>query len=341
MDTSSPDRVQKAGGCRVGPDGGTDLPFFRRLVEEGVSRRRGRTETVQINLGRICNQSCTHCHVNAGPKRAESMERDTARRVTDLLERSPGVGTVDLTGGAPELNPWFRFLVSESKRQGKQVIDRCNLTVFFEKGQEDLAPFLREHEVEVVASLPCYTQENVDRQRGRGVFAKSVRALRELNRLGYGREGTGLDLSLVYNPGGPGLPPSTEDLEEAYRTRLLEDHGIVFTRLLTLTNVPIHRFRARLLRRGELEEYRRLLRESFNPVAAEGVMCRTLVSVGWDGMLYDCDFNQMLELPLGGRPRTIHDVESFDAIDGGEVAFGEHCFACTAGAGSSCTGAIV
>lgn len=317
------------------------VSFSRRLVDHDISDRRVATSTVQVNLGAVCNQACRHCHVEAGPRRTESMTEETALRIVHLLSRSPGIQTVDLTGGAPELNPWFRMLVAESRHLGKRVIDRSNLTVLLEEGQEGLAVFLRDQGVEILASLPCYLRENVDRQRGRGVFDKSIRALRYLNRLGYGRPGSGLRLDLVHNPADPMLPGAAAELERAYRLRLLADYEITFGRLLTLANVPIHRFREDLRRRGALDEYRELLEGRFNPKAAEGVMCRSLVSVGWRGELHDCDFNLVLGWPLGGRFRTVFDIQSFDAFDGERIAFGDHCYACTAGQGSSCGGAIV
>jgi len=325
----------------IQPEGARDRePFVDRLEREELDLDRTGVETVQVNLGRVCNQACHHCHVDAGPARPESMDEPTARRILDLLEVSPGVRTVDLTGGAPELNPWFRLLAAESRAAGRAVIDRSNLTVLFEPGQEDLAGFLAEHQVQVVASLPCYTRENVDRQRGRGVFDKSLRALRLLNELGYGAEDGTLQLDLVFNPGGAGLPGSQEALEADYRDCLLADHGIRFNHLRTITNVPINRFRRDLERSGRLEEYMELLADNFNPCAARAVMCRTLLSVSWDGGLYDCDFNQMLDLPAGDQRRTLWDVESFAALGRAPIALDDHCYACTAGAGSSCGGAL-
>ncbi|MGD2115928.1 MAG: arsenosugar biosynthesis radical SAM protein ArsS [Acidobacteriota bacterium] len=315
-------------------------PFSDRLEREGLRLERGPVETVQVNVGLLCNQACHHCHVDAGPRRVEQMDGRTARRVLELLARTPGVRTLDLTGGAPELNPWFRLLVGGGRELGVEVIDRSNLTVLLEPGQEDLPELLSRHGVRIVASLPCYTRENVDGQRGRGVFEKSVKALRLLNEHGYGRDGGELRLDLVYNPGGPHLPGDQEALERDYKARLWEDHGIEFDRLLTLANLPIHRFRDRLERDGRLSEYMELLAESFNPATVPGLMCRGLVSVGWNGHLYDCDFNQVLELPAGGRPRTVWDLESFSELDGGPIARGDHCYGCTAGRGSSCGGAL-
>jgi len=315
-------------------------PFVDRLEREALVLDRKPLETLQVNVGKLCNQACHHCHVDAGPKRPEQMDERTARRILELLEASPGIRTVDITGGAPELNAWFRLLVEGARALGKDVIDRCNLTILFEPGQEDLARFLADHQVRVVASLPCYTSENVDRQRGRGVFNKSIRALQLLNEHGYGMEGSDLGLDLVFNPGGPSLPGAQEQLEADYRERLLADHGIHFSRLLTITNVPINRFRDDLERSGRYEEYMELLADSFNPCAAREVMCRTLVSVSWDGVLYDCDFNQMLDLPVGDRRQTLWDVESLSDFDRGPIALDDHCYACCAGAGSSCGGAL-
>ena len=306
--------------------------------------RRERVTTIQVNVGKLCNMACHHCHVEAGPKRTEIMSREVAARIVELLADNPGVGLVDLTGGAPELNPSFRWLVSEARRLGRRVIDRCNLTVLFEPGMEDLARFLAEHQVEVVASLPCYQRENVEKQRGKGAFDKSVEALRVLNALGYGRPGSGLVLDLVYNPVGASLPPAQAGLEAAYKRELGQLFGIQFNRLLTITNMPIKRFAHLLQRTGKYEAYMSLLVNHFNAATVPGLMCRTLLSIGWDGRLYDCDFNQMLELPLGldsdRRPPTLWQIGSLDALAGARVATGDHCFGCTAGAGSSCGGAL-
>jgi radical SAM/Cys-rich protein len=303
--------------------------------------RRAATETVQINVGKLCNQACHHCHVDAGPKRTEIMGERTAARVRALLAASTEVKTVDLTGGAPELNPGFRGLVVHARALGLQVIDRCNLTVLLEPGYEDLAEFLAAHEVVLVCSLPCYSAENVERQRGIGVFDKSIAALRSLNALGYGLEGSPLRLDLAYNPVGPSLPPPQAELEAKYRTELRRVFGVEFHRLLTITNMPIKRFAEQLVRQHEYGRYMSLLVNHFNPATVEALMCRTLASVGWDGRLYDCDFNQMLEIPLGFAPAaTIDDIDSFDGMAGARVATGAHCFGCTAGAGSSCSGAL-
>ncbi len=293
--------------------------------------------TLQVNVGKRCNQACHHCHVDAGPKRTEQMSAETVERVLALLAANPQVELLDVTGGAPELNPHFRDLVRGARRLGRRVIDRCNLTVLFEPGQEDTAEFLAAHEVEIVASLPCYAAENVERQRGRGVFARSIEALRRLNGLGYGSR---LPLNLVYNPVGAFLPPAQTELEATYRRELRERHGIEFRRLLTITNMPIKRFADDLVRQGALDAYLGLLVNHFNPAAVEAVMCRSLVSVGYDGRLYDCDFNQMLELECPPPARTIWDVDDLSTLRGRPIVTGTHCFGCTAGAGSSCGGAL-
>jgi radical SAM/Cys-rich protein len=305
----------------------------------GSALRRAHVTTLQVNLGKRCNQACHHCHVEAGPTRPERMTTAVAERVLALLAATPSVDTVDLTGGAPELNPSFRRLVAESRRLGRRVIDRCNLTVLLEPGMDDLPEFLAAHRVVVMASLPCYGAENVTRQRGPGVFEKSIAALRRLNALGYGR-GDGLVLDLVYNPVGAFLPPPQAELERRYKAELGAAYGIVFDRLLTITNMPIKRFAEMLARTAQTAAYEALLVRSFNPATVPGLMCRTLVSVGWDGRLHDCDFNQMLELPLGAGTRTIWDVESLAGMAGTDVTTDRHCFGCTAGAGSSCGGAL-
>lgn len=296
-------------------------------------------ETLQVNVGKRCNQACKHCHVEAGPSRTEMMTRETAAQVMDALRRHPEIKTLDITGGAPELNPNFRSLVTEAKALGRHVIDRCNLTVLFIAGQEDTAQFLRDHEVEVVASLPYYLAQRTDAQRGLGVFDQSIEGLRLLNSLGYGQD-DGPALNLVYNPTGAFLPPAQGEIEAEYKRELDKRYGIVFTHLYTITNMPISRFLHFLERSGNYERYMEKLTQAFNPAAASDVMCRTLVSVGWDGALYDCDFNQMLELPvLAGLPGHVRDFDGF-ALQKREIAVGSHCFGCTAGAGSSCGGAM-
>jgi radical SAM/Cys-rich protein len=302
---------------------------------------RGRTETLQVNVGYRCNQSCLHCHVNAGPTRTERMERDVADLVLAYVHAA-GIPTLDITGGAPELNPDFRHLVKSARALGTHVMDRCNLTILHEPGQEDLAGFLAAHRVEIVASLPCYLESNVDAQRGKGVFASSVLALQRLNALGYGVPGSGLALNLVYNPQGPVLPPAQAPLEADYRRRLGDAFGIVFNQLYVLTNMPIQRFGSTLVSKGQFEEYMTLLKNAYQPANLETVMCRSLLSVDWQGYVYDCDFNQMLGLPLvhDGRARThLRELLGCD-VEGLPINVRDHCYGCTAGQGSSCGGAL-
>ena len=302
--------------------------------------RRARLSTLQVNLGYRCNQHCLHCHVNAGPTRTEMMDADNVDRVGAVLEQR-GIGILDITGGAPELHPHFRTLVDAAHAMGVPVIDRCNLTVLLEPGQEGLADFLAAKQVRVVASLPCYTEANVDDQRGKGVFGKSITALHRLNALGYGRVPE-LALDLVYNPGGPTLPPEQTRLEADYKRELAEHHGIVFNHLLTLANMPIQRFGSTLIARGQFEPYMRLLKDSYRADNLDRVMCRNLISVDWQGYLYDCDFNQMLGLParLDGRPRPhLRDLLTHNP-EGETIRVADHCYGCTAGQGSSCGGAL-
>ena len=305
-----------------------------------IARRR--VDTLQVNLGYKCNQSCLHCHVNAGPTRTEMMDRATIDDVLAYLSAHK-VGTLDLTGGAPELNVDFRYLVVAARALGVKVIDRCNLTILSEPGQDDLARFLAAHRVEVVASLPCYTEELVDRQRGKGVYERSIAGIRALNALGYAEPGTGLVLNLVYNPQGPNLPPAQEALEADYKRILGETFGIRFNQLYTLANMPIQRFGSMLISKGKFNQYMELLRSAHREQNLEDVMCRSLVSVDYQGYLYDCDFNQMLGLPLkvAGRPRShLRDTLGAD-LDGNPIVVREHCYGCTAGQGSSCGGALV
>ena len=301
--------------------------------------QRGNLDTLQVNLGYQCNQSCLHCHVNAGPSRKEIMDGETLELVLKALV-ARRIGTLDLTGGAPELHHGFRDLVANAAALGVHVIDRCNLTVLFEPGQDGLAGFLASHHVEVVASLPCYLADNVDRQRGAGVFDKSVAALLQLNALGYGREDSGLTLNLVYNPQGPSLPPDQIALQADYKRELFERYGIVFNRLFVITNMPIQRFGSTLISRGQFNEYMLLLKENFSAANAANVMCRNLVSADWQGYLYDCDFNQQLglALPGAGRPH-LRDLLQTD-FRGNPVRVADHCHGCTAGQGSSCGGAL-
>ncbi len=333
--------------------------------------RRARLSTLQVNLGYRCNQTCLHCHVNAGPKRTEMMDNSQVDLIPRVLA-ARGLASLDLTGGAPELHPRFRWLVTEARALGVRVIDRCNLTILSEPGQEDLADFLADQGVEVVASLPCYLEDNVDAQRGKGVYARSIAGLQRLNALGYGQPGSGLasrspgspkndlpppgggsggfpepgaqlTLNLVYNPGGPSLPPPQAGLEAAYKRELAERHGIVFNRLYSLANMPILRFGSTLLSKGQFHDYLALLKASHNPANLAGVMCRELVSVDWRGRLYDCDFNQMLGLGMAGLatagPATLADLLHADPA-GAAIRVAEHCYGCTAGQGSSCGGAL-
>ena len=309
----------------------TDFPPISRL----------KLETLQVNLGYRCNQSCVHCHVNAGPNRAEMMTRATVGVVLEFLAAS-GVKAIDVTGGAPELNPHFRELVTSARRLGVHVMDRCNLTVLNEPGQEDLAEFLAANSVEIVASLPCYLEDNVDRQRGKGVFTGSIVGLKRLNALGYGKSGSPLELSLVYNPQGASLPPAQPALEEAYRAHLGANFGVEFTRLYTLANMPIQRFGSTLVSKGQFHSYMQLLRSSHRDENIGAVMCRTLLSVDWQGNVFDCDFNQMLGIPLAvpGRRRVkLTDLIGRD-LAGNPIAVADHCYGCTAGQGSSCGGAL-
>ena len=319
--------------------------FDSALRSAGVpALARGVVDTLQINVGRVCNQACHHCHVEAGPKRTEALTTEVADRLIELLDANPGLRTVDLTGGAPELNAHFRRLLVAARARGLRVIDRCNLTILHEPGQEDLAGFLAAQGVDIVASLPCYTVDNVDRQRGLGVFDVSIEALRQLNALGYGQPESPLRLDLVFNPLGASLPPAQAELEAQYRDALRDRFGIVFHHLLTITNMPIRRFAGMLEREGRMDAYMSLLVQHFNLATVAGLMCRSLVSVSWDGGLYDCDFNQMLDLPMAATPQgrpTIWDVSDLGGMRGARVATGGHCFGCTAGAGSSCSGAVV
>ncbi len=314
--------------------------FNRSLEQHGLALARTPLEILQVNLTARCNLACTHCHVESGPKRSEALDARGIARLIELMDTAPSLHTLDLTGGAPELHSQFRELVRAGRARGLKVIDRCNLTVLSEPGQEDTAEFLAAQGVAVVASLPCYTPENVNKQRGKGVFGGSIDALQQLNALGYGQPGSGLELDLVYNPIGARLPPSQAALEDDYRQRLHDDFGIVFNQLFTITNMPIKRFLHELERDGELDAYMQLLIDNFNPRAALGVMCRNLVSVGWDGGLYDCDFNQMLGIELGRRRTTLWDIARLDEIDSRPIAFAQHCYGCTAGAGSSCGGSL-
>lgn len=310
--------------------------FDEKLAAHGLNLRREGVATLQINVGRKCNQACRHCHVDAGPSRTEMVGEKVAHRIGEWIRQfHPGV--VDITGGAPELSDFFRYFVETARASGAHAIDRCNLTIVEEPGYEDLPEYLAAHQVEVIASLPCYTAENVAKQRGIGVFEKSISALRKLNAVGYGST---LPLNLVYNPIGTKLPGPQMELEADYKATLGREFGVVFNRLFTLTNQPIARFAEDLRRQGKLEEYMSLLANSFNPATVDGLMCRSTLSVGWMGDLYDCDFNQMLGMQMrNGKPLYLWDVTPAH-LQGWVIRTGEHCLACTAGCGSSCTGAL-
>lgn len=301
---------------------------------------RGRLETLQANLGYRCNQACLHCHVAASPKRTEEMSWETMALLLEFARRQQ-IKTLDLTGGAPEMNPHFRDLVRAARLLGIRVIDRCNLTILVEPGYEYLAQFLAEQQVEVVASLPCYLEENVNKQRGDGVFQASLQGLRQLNALGYGVPESGRVLNLVYNPGGPSLPPNQQALELAYKEQLANRYGIVFNKLLALTNMPIQRFGSQLLAQHQFDDYMKLLKAAYQSDNLPGVMCRSLISVGWQGEVFDCDFNQMLGLPLGAltTPSQLKDLLDED-LNQRPIRVADHCYGCTAGQGSSCGGAV-
>jgi radical SAM/Cys-rich protein len=300
--------------------------------------RRDRLTTLQINVGYRCNQACLHCHVNAGPSRRESMGSETVAEVLDFIDAS-GVDTLDITGGAPELNPHFRYLVAEARARNLRVIDRCNLTIFEEAGHEDLPEFLAANQVEIVASLPCYLEENVAAQRGEGVYTASLRGLRRLNALGYARPDSGLTVNLMYNPVGPALPPAQCALEADYRRELRARAGIEFNHLYVLTNMPIQRFGSTLISHGQFHDYMALLRGAHRDENLDNVMCRSLISVDWQGYVYDCDFNQMLGIGLGGVPRHLRELTAA-ALHGQPIAVADHCYGCTAGQGASCGGAL-
>ena len=302
---------------------------------------RSKVETLQVNLGYQCNQSCTHCHVDAGPNRKEMMTTENID-VIAIYMQTQNISVLDLTGGAPELHPQFRELVKIAHNQSRHVIDRCNLTILEEPHQEDLAEFLAEHKVEIVASLPCYLEENVDKQRGKGVFGKSIRGLQVLNSLGYGKGDQNLKLTLVYNPQGPELPPSQESLQKDYTKFLAEKYEISFDHLFTITNMPIKRFGSMLVSKGKFQEYMQLLRDAYSAENLQSVMCRTMVSVDWQGYVYDCDFNQMLglSLPYNDQIRThLSEIMNSD-LENNEIMIADHCYGCTAGQGSSCGGAL-
>src|SRR6266481_766715 len=315
--------------------------FAQKLAEHTTSLRRGHPESLQVNVGKLCNLTCMHCHVNAGPKRKEIMSRETIDRIIDWLGKTD-IAIVDLTGGAPEMIPDFRFFIQRVKelQPTRHVIDRCNLTILVEPGYEDLGEFLATNKVEIIASMPCYSAENVNAQRGEGVFEGSITALQLLNSSGYGIDPE-LPLHLVYNPVGAFLPPKQAKLEADYKRELQKHFGIVFNKLYTLTNLPIGRFAAYLRRSNKLDDYMQLLIDAFNPATNEGLMCRNTISVGWRGEVYDCDFNQQLGMQWNnGHPIFLWDVDP-DSLENRAIMTGDHCFGCTAGAGSTCGGAIV
>ena len=314
------------------------LPLLKKTHFPAINRAR--LDTLQVNLGYKCNQSCVHCHVNAGPNRVEMMNADTLALIPHVLA-ARGLRTLDLTGGAPELHEGFRSLVRAARAQGVRVIDRCNLTILFEPGQEDLAEFLAGQRVDIVASMPCYSAANVDKQRGEGVFDLSIAGLQKLNQLGYGQPGSGLSLNLVYNPQGPSLPPNQQALQADYKRELLAHFGIVFNELFALTNMPIQRFGSTLVSKGTFDTYMALLKGSYQAQNLGGVMCRNTVSVDWQGWLSDCDFNQQLGLPLGtsGVQRHLRDLLK-TGLDEQAIRVAGHCYGCTAGQGSSCGGAL-
>jgi len=316
------------------------LPLLVRTAFPRLERRA--IETLQLNLGYRCNQSCVHCHVNAGPNRTEEMTAETIAAVIEFLAASPEISTIDLTGGAPELNRNFQRLIIAARARGLRVIDRCNLTILEEPGHEDLAAFLAMHGVEVVASLPCYLEENVDKQRGAGTFEASLKGLRRLNALGYGRADSGLVLNLVYNPQGASLPPAQAELEAAYKQHLSERYGILFDHLFTLANMPIQRFGSMLISKGLFNSYMTTLRQAHRDENLDQVMCRSLISVDWQGYIYDCDFNQQLGLALtdGSRSRLHITDATVALLEGLPIRVADHCYGCTAGQGSSCGGAL-
>lgn len=315
------------------------LPRLNPKASDFPAISRASLDALQVNLGYLCNQSCLHCHVNAGPTRKELMAADTIEVVLDFLRNSQ-VKRLDLTGGAPELNPHFRYLVREARALGVHVVDRCNLTILLEPGYEDLAEFLAAQSVEVVASLPCYLQDNVDGQRGKGVFDSSVVGLQRLNALGYGKPASGLQLNLMYNPTGAFLPPAQDTLEQDYKRELAARYGVVFNQLYSLVNMPIQRFGSTLVSKGKFGHYMQLLRGAYQAENLPQVMCRSLISVDWQGYLYDCDFNQVLGVPLAGKSRRhLRDLDVIQ-LTGMPIAVADHCYGCTAGQGSSCGGAF-
>ena len=319
----------------------TLVPFQQKLQQENLfPLKPSAIEIFQVNIGKMCNQTCRHCHVDAGPDRKEIMTRETMRQCLEALQNNPQFTTVDITGGAPEMNPDFKWLIEEIKKLERHIIVRCNLTIILaNKKYYDLPEFFRQHQVEIVSSLPFYTQERTDRQRGNGVFDGSIKALQMLNVIGYGKEGTNLILNLVYNPAGAFLPASQQSLEKEYKQALLQRYNIAFNNLYTITNMPISRYLDYLLTSGNYEKYMQKLIDAYNPAAAANVMCRNTLSIGWDGYLYDCDFNQMLELKVSCNNKHVSNLDIRE-LNNRSVVIGQHCYGCTAGAGSSCGGAV-
>ena len=316
--------------------------FAERLRSSGCSLSRRAVDVLQVNLGRYCNLACIHCHVESGPTRKEMMSRENVEAVLRFLART-GIPTLDITGGAPELHSDFAYLIASARKLGRHVMDRCNLTVLFEPGMEYLPEFFKLNEVELVCSLPCYSEENVDKQRGKGTFDASIRALQLLNEIGYGQIDGDLVLNLVYNPVGPHLPPRQDKLEQDYKKILCEQFGIAFNHLYCLTNMPITRYATHLKLRGEYDRYKELLESNFNGATLDQVMCRNLISIGWDGSVYDCDFNKMLEMPIPDAVGNRLHIASLalDPVRERSIQVGDHCYACTAGSGSSCGGELV
>lgn len=312
------------------------------LNESGkkVFAKRGKLTILQVNLGNLCNQTCKHCHIDASPEGTKIMPQSIINEILHFLSNNKGL-TLDVTGGAPELNPNFEYLIEKAKQLTKETIVRSNLTIYHQKGKEHLPNFLKKNKVHLICSMPCYTKENVDAQRGNGVFEKSIKTLQALNNLGYGKV-EGLNLDLVYNPLGAFLPGNQAALQAAYAEKLKEGYGVVFNRLLTITNSPINRFEKQLKSSGEYEKYLKLLQDNFNPLTVERIMCRNMLSVGYDGKLYDCDFNQALGLELKDEKNQSLSISNFDVskLEGSNIIFDDHCFACTAGCGSSCQGAL-
>ncbi|WP_333876219.1 arsenosugar biosynthesis radical SAM (seleno)protein ArsS [Methylobacter sp.] len=311
------------------------LPYLKASDFPAITRNK--LEILQVNLGYLCNLSCTHCHVNAGPKRTELMDKATIDQVLAFIDNYK-IHTLDLTGGAPEMNPHFRYLVTEARSRDLKIIDRCNLVILLEQGFENTADFLAENRVEIVASLPCYLKENVDKQRGKGTFNASIKALQLLNGLDYGQDNSGLELNLVFNPQGATLPPEQQALEQTYKQHLYEHYSIVFNHLFAMTNLPIQRFGSVLLSTGRFDDYLQLLKDNFHAPNLGKVMCKNTLSVDWQGFVYDCDFNQMLHLPLSGNQKM--HLSLVTELVGKTIATMQHCYGCTAGQGSSCGGAI-